>query len=298
MASHHRTSEVGSGASRRRVRSRMVCEGLEGRQLLSTATATPPVGFVPPPPPVLLGTADAVPGRGMPGPFGGGFGRGAGMDFGGGRHGHSAPGVAPGDPGAISADLKTALDKLTTDSAAVQAKSQVTLGQLATLNSDVRAAGKAATQAVSDASVKTLRQDARLTDASLPDLTKVEADYAAVLASAGIPQDKIDKVIADVDAIRTASGATADDWKTLADDRNAVATALKAAKPTNTDSTTTDTTATVGTAAVKTAGTQPTSSGQVHKMRPFGRGHFGHGFGAGRSLQGTGMARFRSRGRS
>jgi hypothetical protein len=240
--------------ARRRSRATVVCEALEGRQLLSTATAAAPASrvFVPPPPPALLGSLDGPVAGGFAGPRGvlpRRFGAGHGM-----TSGTTNPSSTT-SPAVTT--LKMAIDKEMTDRDAVLAKSQVTVGQMAVLNQDVRAATKAATTAVPSAALQTLQTDSHPTDGSQPDLTKVEADYKAILTAAGIPQAQVEKVVADVDAIRTASGVTANDVTTLAADAKAVQTAAQAARPTNTG--------------------MPVGGFGMHS---FGRG-FGGGFGGG-----------------
>jgi len=137
-------------------------------------------------------------------------------------------------PSASDADrqkLDDAFAKLHEDSQAIHDKSEVTPRLLATLR-------KAREKALDEAgepdaglvqalreTVQSVQDSGTFTDAQQAQL---RADFTAVLQDAGVSDATTAELFAAQDAVRAASHVTADDLKTLADDRAAIQTLLDA----------------------------------------------------------------------
>ena len=146
--------------------------------------------------------------------------------------------------------LKTDMDKLSTDSQAIHDKSQVTPALLATVRKDLEAIDAAKTGDADATALKTLKTDETTifssntapTDAQQ---TQLQADHDAVLKSQGVSQTLIDQLATDRLAVKTASNftdadkATLDaDQKTIEADRTADQAATDSTSANSTDSTT------------------------------------------------------------
>lgn len=147
------------------------------------------------------------------------------------------------DPSGVQAKLDAAFAKQSADFQAVQDKSEVTPRLLASLR---QAREKVASEAgTADAAlVKTLqdgteavRQSGTFTEAQQ---AQIQADYTAALKGAGVSDASIAGLFAAQDAVRAASGVTAADLKTLADDQAAVQALMDALPKDHTLAYTTD----------------------------------------------------------
>ncbi len=227
--------------------------------------------------------------RGQGGPGGmssfggqGGFGGGPGAQGGRSGFGGGQGGFGRSGRGGDAIDT-TALDKLQTDLDAIEAKSGVTQGQLATLRADIKALQKAATSAPDADKLQALKDAIAALDGKLPTADQqadINAKFTAVAQSAGVSDTTlIDKVIADQAAVAAASNVTADDLATIKSDLDAFGgndgfarhdAAIEsldgsgfldifggrggkgASKPTSIDSTTSDSTASTSTSSAST----------------------------------------------
>ena len=143
----------------------------------------------------------------------------------------SNPTSDPGNSSSSSGDsTQAAFDKLQTDMQAINDKSEVTPAALAAVRKDVQKLQDAATSAPDTDKVNTLINDINALKGQLPtadQATQLKSDFTAVLNSAGITdQDLINQTITDLETIVTDSNVTNDDLTTIAADHAAIQTAL------------------------------------------------------------------------
>jgi hypothetical protein len=166
-----------------------------------------------------------------------------------------------GHRGHGSSTDQTAVQTLNSDIDNLLTNSQVTLGQQHTLSKDLKAVLKAETGQPDAAKVTTLNDDTQaaiadgLTDA---DLTKIQADQAAVLQSAGVPQATITKFQTDALAVYKASGVTGAVVQKLQTDLTAIRSASDSS--TSSTSSSTSSTTTTPTPATTTSTTTPATT--------------------------------------
>ncbi len=122
--------------------------------------------------------------------------------------------------------LATALDKLSSDLQAIAAKSGVTLNDLRDLLADERAIAEAGFQPDATALQDAVGKLATAV-ASGADTGEAQAAFNALFADSSVGQETIDKAFADLVQTIQDSHVTADDLQTIADDRQAVQTALE-----------------------------------------------------------------------
>jgi uncharacterized protein YukE len=122
--------------------------------------------------------------------------------------------------------LATALDKLSSDLQAIAAKSGVTLNDLRDLLADERAIAEAGFRPDATALQDAVGKLATAV-ASGADTGEAQAAFNALFADSSVGQETIDKAFADLVQTIQNSHVTADDLQTIADDRQAVQTALE-----------------------------------------------------------------------
>lgn len=163
---------------------------------------------------------------------GGGFGGGVVVSSGhwGGGAGNLPGQGDSGSSGGSASTLSTDLKKLHTDLQTIEKKSQVTLGQLATLRSDFEQISQAATSAPDDTKLTTLQNDIKSIGNQLPTTAQVQqlqSDFTAVIKSEGVTDDTlISAAWTDIQGVVTASKITADDAALIAADQKAIQTDL------------------------------------------------------------------------
>jgi hypothetical protein len=135
-----------------------------------------------------------------------------------------------GSSGGSASTLSTDLKKLHTDLETIEKKSQVTLGQLATLRSDFEQISQGATSAPDDTKLTTLQNDTKSIGNQLPTTAQVQqlqSAFTAVVKSEGVTDDTlISAAWTDIQGVVTASKITADDVALIAADQKAIQTDL------------------------------------------------------------------------
>lgn len=137
-----------------------------------------------------------------------------------------------GDQTGPSEEVTAAFDKLQTDMQAIQDKSEVTPKLLAAVRKDFDAIQAATTGDPDKEALKALNTSLETLDGQLPNdeqRAQIMANFTAVLQSQGVTdQTLIDRTIADIEAVATASHVTADDLATIAADHDAIQAAIEA----------------------------------------------------------------------
>jgi hypothetical protein len=154
--------------------------------------------------------------------------------------GHGPGDAATGSTGSstTTSTLHDDMKKLQTDLQGIAQKSQVTLGQLASLRSDFQQIEAAATSAPSSATLTTLQNDIAAIGDQLPTATQVQqlqTDFTAVVQSEGVTNTTlIAQTFTDLGGVAQASNITATDVSTIAADKKAIENDLGAAGITST----------------------------------------------------------------
>ncbi len=130
---------------------------------------------------------------------------------------------------ALLDNLRTALDKLATDSQALAAKSAVTVADISALSSDMKAIRDAG-MSISADSLKTVVNQIALAVAGDSDLTQARAGFTALFDGSSLSQETIDKTFDDIVTVIDHSGVTVDDLNVIAADKAAIDAANQALK--------------------------------------------------------------------
>lgn len=130
---------------------------------------------------------------------------------------------------ALLENLTSAIDKLSTDSQALAAKSGVTVADISALTSDMKAI-RGGGVSISADSLKTVLNKIALAVAGGTDLTQSKSDFTALFAGSSLTQETIDKTFDDLVTVIEHSAVTVEDLNLIAADKAAVDAAAQALK--------------------------------------------------------------------